>query len=108
MSGYGLERVTRDWVPKWLWHLFCWQNLGTWEPFKHVLTRRATQADFDRVEQDTERPDGEPREWLVEASEKARNPHDSNWRVLGEPRLASSERIHVVEVVRDTEQEHER
>ncbi len=50
MSGYGLERVTRDWVPKWLWHAFCWQNLATWEPFKAVLTRKTTQADIDAIE----------------------------------------------------------
>jgi hypothetical protein len=56
--------------------------------------------------EDTERP----REWLVEASENARNPHVSYWRVLGEPRLGPSERIRVVEsgaAVRDPEQEHE-
>jgi hypothetical protein len=49
--GYGLpDRITRDWVPKWLWHVFCWHDLATWEPFKHILTRKPTQADIDAIE----------------------------------------------------------
>jgi hypothetical protein len=49
-EGYGLARFTRSWVPAGLWRVFCHGNLATWEPFKHILTRKATQADFDAIE----------------------------------------------------------
>lgn len=50
-EGYGLSRIKRSWVPECVWSVFCWKNLATWEPFKHILTRKATQADIDAIEQ---------------------------------------------------------
>lgn len=50
--GYSLQRIKRDWVPGWLWHIFCWQNLATWQPFTIILTRKATQADFDAIDEE--------------------------------------------------------
>ena len=39
-SDYELARVKRDWVPDWLWRLFCVGNLATFTPWKEALTRR--------------------------------------------------------------------
>lgn len=39
-SDYELVRVKRDWVPDWLWRLFCVGNLVTFTPWKEALTRR--------------------------------------------------------------------
>lgn len=48
-EGYELGRIKRSWVPERVWSVFCWKNLATWEPFKHILTRKATQADIDAI-----------------------------------------------------------
>jgi hypothetical protein len=45
VSDYRLSRVTRDWVPTWLWHLFCIGNVATWEPFRSILTRKAGECE---------------------------------------------------------------
>ncbi len=44
-TGYVLLRVKRDWVPAWLWRVFCVGNLATFTPWKEVLTRRAGGGD---------------------------------------------------------------
>lgn len=50
-ESYRLERVTRAWVPTWLWSVFCRQNLATWQPFKSMLTRKVTQSDLDAIQE---------------------------------------------------------
>jgi hypothetical protein len=98
----------------WAAWLASWENepgdedafVAWWESYLRVSQLPLDDA----VVREDRGSDDEPREWLVEANEnaRARNPKVSYWRVLGEPRLGPSERIHVVEFVRDTEQEHER
>lgn len=44
MSDYELARVKRDWVPDWLWRVFCVGNLATFTPFKELLTTRPTSG----------------------------------------------------------------
>lgn len=41
MGAYGLARVKRNWVPEWLWRLFCTGNLATFTPWREILTRKA-------------------------------------------------------------------
>ena len=43
-SDWGLVRAKRDWVPGWLWRLFCIGNLATFTPFKEALTRRSRRS----------------------------------------------------------------
>jgi hypothetical protein len=45
MPEYTLVRVKRDWVPGWLWRLFCVGNLATFTPWKEILTRKAKEAE---------------------------------------------------------------
>lgn len=40
MSSYTLQREKREWVPDWLWRLFCIGNVATWQPFTSILTRK--------------------------------------------------------------------
>ena len=43
-NGYGLVRVKRNWVPDWLWRVFCIGNLATFFPWNVVLTRKAVAS----------------------------------------------------------------
>jgi hypothetical protein len=38
VAEYTLIRAKREWVPDWLWRVFCIGNLATWQPFTVILT----------------------------------------------------------------------
>lgn len=45
MGDWGLQRVKRDWVPGWVWRVFCVGNLATFTPWKQLLTARASSSE---------------------------------------------------------------
>lgn len=40
MTEYELVARKRDWVPEWLWRIFCLGNIAIHQPFRWVLTVR--------------------------------------------------------------------
>lgn len=48
-NSWSVVRIKREWVPEWLFRIFCWRDIACYWPLRQVLTREVDELSLWRV-----------------------------------------------------------